>query len=125
MRILMTSCMDLSYEAMNRTLIVLALAFSAVACGGAATDQTAAAPTLTVEGRAFGQTPSVGPGETFNIVNKDPSRHTFTSADGSWEEVTLAGDSTVVFTAPDAPGSYVFFCAVHPTSMGGTLTVQG
>jgi plastocyanin len=110
---------------MKETVIVLALASWAVSCGGAATDQTAALPTLTVEGRAFGQTPSVGPGETFNIVNKDASRHTFTSADGSWEEVELLADSTVVFTTPAAPGSYVFFCAVHPTSMGGTLTVEG
>jgi len=112
---------------MKRAVIVLAFALSAVACGGAATDQTAAssAPSLTVEGRAFGQPPAVGPGEKFNIVNKAASRHTFTSADGSWEEVELLADSTVVFTVPDTPGSYVFFCAVHPTSMGGTLTVAG
>jgi plastocyanin len=107
---------------MKRSVIVLALAMSAVACGGAGTQQT-----LTVEGRAFGQPPAVGPGETFNIINKDASRHTFTSADGSWEEVELLADSTVVFTVPDnlVPRSYVFFCAVHPTSMGGILTVEG
>lgn len=93
------------------------------------TSETAASPTglsLTIEGRAFGQAPEVSAGESFTIVNLDSARHTFSSADGSWEQVDLAGDSQVSFTVPEdlAPGRYVFFCAIH-SDMGGSLTVTG
>ena len=83
-------------------------------------------PTLTIEGRAFGQVPQVAPGESFTIINLDSTRHTFTSSDGSWEQVDLAGDSEASFTVPEtlAPGSYGFICAIHP-DMGGNMTVTG
>jgi plastocyanin len=81
---------------------------------------------LTIEGRSFGQAPEVAAGESFTIVNLDSARHTFTSSDGSWEQVDLPGDSQVPFTVPEAlaPGRYVFFCAIH-SDMGGSLTVAG
>ena len=95
----------------------------------ASTGLTAAASTgltLTIEGRAFGQPPEVAAGESFTIINLDSARHTFSSGDGSWEQVDLAGDSQVSFTVPQdlAPGQYVFFCAIH-SDMGGSLTVTG
>jgi plastocyanin len=118
------------------------LATLALACGGegatavgsqtsVAGDDTAttsgaasAAPTMTIEGRVFGPAPEVAAGESFTIINLDSTRHTFSSSDGSWEQVDLAPDSQVSFTVPEglAPGKYVFFCAIH-SSMGGTLTV--
>ena len=117
--------------------IVLVIAI--VACGGNGDtetgSQTASTPaetttasggaTLTIEGLAFGPAPEVSPGDTFTIVNLDSTRHTFTSSDGSWEEVDLPAESQVPFTVPDAlaPGRYVFFCAIHST-MGGALTVS-
>jgi len=96
----------------------------------AAPETTLAAPTgptLTIEGRAFGQAPEVAAGESFTIVNLDSTRHTFSSADGSWEQVALPGGSQVLFTVPDslAPGRYVFFCAIHSDMTGGGLTVSG
>ena len=126
----------------TRTATTFALVMVAVlACGGEgdtatgspsttapATATTAAppGPTLTVEGRSFGQAPEVAAGDSFTIVNLDSARHTFTSSDGSWEQVDLPGDSQVPFTAPDslAPGRYVFFCAIH-SDMGGSLTISG
>jgi len=126
----------------KRTATTLALLMVAVlACGGegdtatgspsttASANETTAAPaglTLTIEGRSFGQAPEVAAGESFTIINLDSARHTFTSSDGSWEEVDLPADSQVPFTVPDslAPGRYVFFCAIHP-DMGGSLTVAG
>ena len=125
----------------KRTATTLALMIVAVlACGGegdtatgsppttAATETTAApaGPTLTIEGRSFGRPPEVAAGESFTIINLDSARHTFTSSDGSWEEVDLPGDSQVPFTAPAAlaPGRYVFFCAIH-SDMSGSLTITG
>lgn len=126
----------------KRTPIALVvMVMTVLACGGegdtatgspattAAPTETTAAPTdptLTIEGRSFGQAPEVAAGESFTIVNLDSTRHTFTSSDGSWESVDLSGDSQVAFTVPGslAPGRYVFFCEIH-SDMGGGLTVSG
>ncbi len=125
----------------KRNSIVLAvLMVGVVACGGegdtatgspstttAATETTSATgPTLTIEGRSFGVAPEVAAGATFTIVNLDSTRHTFSSSDGSWEQVDLPVESQVQFTVPDslAPGRYVFFCAIH-SDMSGSLTVSG
>ena len=131
----------------GRFVSLLLLATLVVACGGegdtavgsqtavtagntaaTVTSDTAASTglTLTIEGRAFGQPPEVAAGESFTIINLDSTRHTFSSADGSWEQVDLAADSQVSFTVPEAlaPGRYVFFCAIH-SDMGGSLTVTG
>jgi plastocyanin len=81
---------------------------------------------MTIEGISFGQAPTVGPGDSFSIVNRDSVRHTFTSPDGLWPEVAIGGGATAEFTVPAdlAPGTYPFVCTVHP-SMGGNLTVTG
>lgn len=94
--------------------------------GSAAPRDTAGGAALVVEGRAFGQAPRVSPGESFDIVNRDAGAHTFTSNDGAWAQVDLPAGTTVTFAAPPdlAPGVYSFFCAFHPDSMGGRLTVE-
>ena len=126
----------------TRSIALMLLATLALACGGEGAtavgsqtsvsgDDTATtsgavigAPTMTIEGRVFGPAPEVAAGESFTIINLDSTRHTFSSSDGSWEQVDLAPDSQVSFTVPQglAAGKYVFFCAIH-SSMGGTLTV--
>jgi plastocyanin len=126
----------------RKSIALMLLATLALACGGegatAVGSQTAvseedsattagavtAGPTMTIEGRVFGPAPEVAAGESFTIINLDSTRHTFSSSDGSWEQVDLAPDSQVSFTVPEglAPGKHVFFCAIH-SSMGGTLTV--
>ena len=116
----------------RRSIALVLLATLAFACGGegdtAVGSQTTVSggPTLTIEGRAFGPAPGVAAGESFTIINLDSAPHTFSSADGSWEQVDLAGGSQVSFTVPQdlAPGRYVFFCAIH-SDMGGSLTVTG
>ncbi len=127
------------FVAARRLTALAVLVVLVIACGGegetatgspsttTASTETAAAPTgptLTIEDRAFGQSPEVAAGESFTIVNLDSTRHTFTSSDGSWEPVELAADSQAPFTVPDslAPGRYVFFCSIH-SDMGGSLTV--
>ena len=111
---------------------LILLATLALACGGrgetATGSQTAVSTglNLTIEGRAFGSAPEVAAGEGFTIINLDSVRHTFSSADGSWEQVDLAGDSQVSFTVPEslAAGRYIFFCAIH-SDMGGSLSITG
>jgi plastocyanin len=129
------------FLATRRLTALAVLTVLVIACGGegetavgspptttAATETTAAptGPTLTIQGRSFGVAPEVAAGETFTIVNLDSTRHTFSSSDGAWEEVTLPVDSQVPFTVPDslAPGRYAFFCAIH-SDMSGSLTVSG
>jgi plastocyanin len=89
--------------------------------------EPAGAAQLTVEGRAFGQAPRIAPGGSFEIDNRDPGAHTFTSTNGAWPQLDLPAGTTVLFTAPSdlAPGVYSFFCAFHSDSMGGRLTVEG
>ena len=91
----------------TRSIALMLLATLALACGGegatavgsqtsASGDDTAttsgavsAAPTMTIEGRVFGPAPEVAAGESFTIINLDSTRHTFSSSDGSWEQVDL------------------------------------
>lgn len=69
----------------------------------------------------------MAPGASFTIDNKDGARHTFTSVDSAWPELSLPPDSSTPFTVPQdlVPGDYSFFCAFHPDSMGGRLVVTG
>jgi cytochrome c oxidase subunit 2 len=68
----------------------------------------------------------------FNFKNADPSvQHNVSiqkaNPDGTdWvgQPIAQAGQ-TATYAAPAlAPGTYTFYCAVHPTTMRGTLTVQ-
>lgn len=112
-----------------RFVIAVLTAGLLVACAGDAeppASDVPAGPTLTIEGRAFGQPPQLAAGETMVIDNQDAVRHTFTSSDGVWDEVEVAGNSSAEFTVPAdlGPGDYRFICVVH-SDMGGTLTVTG
>jgi plastocyanin len=107
----------------KRFATTLALLMVAVlACGGEGETATGS-PATTADATEATAAPA---GPTLTIINLDSARHTFTSSDGSWEEVDLPADSEVPFTVPEslAPGRYVFFCAIH-SDMGGSLTIAG
>ncbi|WP_240134750.1 cupredoxin domain-containing protein [Streptomyces sp. MUM 178J] len=76
--------------------------------------------------RDFAFTPptlTVSPGATVTVVNQDSASHTVTATDGeSFDTGEIAGGRSATFTAPDTPGTYPFFCSIHPR-MTGTLTV--
>jgi plastocyanin len=76
----------------------------------------------TIQNFAFSANPiTIAPGSTVTWTNRDGAPHTVTADDGSWGSGTLrqGGTYSHVFTSP---GSYTYYCAVHP-SMRGTVVV--
>lgn len=119
------------------------LALLASACGGG-DDAGGAAPagaakggqTVTLKLIAF--TPerlNVAAGTTVTWKNEDASEHTVTSgtvaqssggvttsADNKFESGSLKQNTTFTFTFA-APGTYSYFCRIHPATMRGEITV--
>ena len=79
---------------------------------------------------------SVTAGTTVTWRQLDPSAHTVTSgtveqgagdvnesADGTFASGTLATDKTFEFEFAE-PGTYPYFCEIHPATMRGEITVR-
>jgi uncharacterized cupredoxin-like copper-binding protein len=62
-------------------------------------------------------------GEKISWRNGDPTDHTVTAKDGSFDSKPLASGKGFVVTF-SRPGQYPYFCAIHPT-MTGTIRVTG
>jgi len=75
---------------------------------------------MTIHGFKF-DTVHAAPGETVNITNGDSDDHTVTAKDGSFGVPVPAGGANT-FVAPRTPGTYSFYCQIHP-GMTGTLVV--
>lgn len=86
------------------------------------TNEEAAPATIAIEGFAFTEGVTVAPGAAISVPNADGAPHTITSNDGAFDTGTINGGGTGSLTAPTEPGTYGFFCAIHP-SMTGTFTV--
>jgi len=81
----------------------------------------AAAPgTVSISGFAF-QPASATRASTVTVANKDGVAHTVTADAGAFN-VNVSAGASAVFKAPTKPGTYTFFCAIHP-EMTGTLVV--
>ena len=65
---------------------------------------------------------TVAAGTTVTWVNQDEEPHTATSADGKFSSPALDTNESFSFRF-DAPGTYAYFCAVHP-HMRGTIVVR-
>ena len=81
----------------------------------------ATSPTLGISGFEFASV-TVNPGASVSIANRDGATHTVTADKGAFN-ARVNGKSTTALRAPAAPGTYTFFCAIHP-EMRGTLTVK-
>jgi len=71
---------------------------------------------------------TVSPGERIVVTNKDSVTHTFTAVpgstpDGKFNSGDIAPGKTVTVIAPGRPGSYAFYCHIHPF-MTGTMKVK-
>lgn len=82
----------------------------------------AAPATVTIEGFAFGGPDTVAPGAAITVTNLDGAPHTLTFRNGEVDTGTLEANTSTTVTAPLAPGTYEFFCQIHP-SMQGRITV--
>jgi plastocyanin len=77
---------------------------------------------VTIGDRVFiPPTIAIATGGTVEWTNTDSDSHTATSADGAFDSGVLATGATFAHTF-DTPGSYPFFCAIHP-EMQGTISV--
>ncbi len=77
---------------------------------------------VTIEGFDFSGAATVAPGGVIEVTNLDSAPHTLTADDGSFDTGNLGQNEVGAITAPTAPGTYTFFCAIHP-SMTGSITV--
>jgi plastocyanin len=77
---------------------------------------------------------TIAPGETLTFASRDSlAPHNVTARDNGadgrplFASATIGGGDTAPVTGADklAPGSYAFFCTIHPTQMNGTLNVSG
>ena len=78
---------------------------------------------LVIADFAFGSVAAAA-GATVDVVNEDDATHTVTSSDGLFDTGRIDAGGEAELTAPGEPGSYRFFCAIHP-SMAGILVVDG
>ena len=81
-----------------------------------------AAAEITIEGFAFAGAAPASPGVAVTVTNLDGAPHTLTAGDGSFDTGTLNQNEAATLVAPSTPGTYEYFCAIHP-SMVGTLSV--
>lgn len=98
----------------------------AAAAGVTPDESNGEAPTnvaaITIEGFSFAVDGSASGGSTVSITNLDTASHTLTSSDGLFDSGRLGQSGEAVIVAPEAPGTYDFFCAIHP-SMTASLVV--
>lgn len=92
----------------------------------------ASTSTVTIEGmevriKGFAFIPAdvkVPAGAKITVINEDSAPHTLTATEGyAFDTGTIEGGASGTFTAPSKPGSYPFFCSLHP-EMKGTLVVS-
>lgn len=131
---------------MPTTRVIATITFSLLAltaCGSDDATSTDSVPTpITTDGADAADTSGAGAsvglkdsrfdpkdieisaGDTVTFINNDPYDHTVTSAEDSaieFDSGVIGQDATFEQTF-DTPGTYSFFCEIHPT-MRGTITV--
>lgn len=89
-----------------------------------AEDAATSAAAIDIADFGFGTPIAVAPGQVVTVTNRDGAPHTLTSDDGLFDTGDISGGGQATFVAPTTPGTYTFFCAIHP-SMQGELVVQG
>lgn len=95
---------------------------------GSSTETTSAAEVASgaetsIHDFGFDSPVRVEAGATLIVSNDDPVGHTLTAVNGEFDTGTVRGSEGSTITAPSEPGTYQFFCAIHP-SMKGELIVE-
>jgi plastocyanin len=82
------------------------------------------APTaIAIADFSFGDTRTAAAGGVVQVSNADAAAHTLTAKDGAFDTGTVDQGVVTSFTAPATPGTYEFYCEIHP-SMTGSLVVN-
>jgi plastocyanin len=90
---------------------------------GRAAGSPSAVPTkLTLSDFSFGKA-EAAPGATVTVSNLDGTPHTVAAENGGFDSGEVRAGGQGSFVAPRAPGTYPFFCEIHP-SMTGELVVR-
>ena len=114
-----------------RAAAAAALALTLLAVAPAQADQQIVAAPIT---RYVNPAVTIEPGEALTFANKDPLLpHNVTARDSAPEgsplfsSATISGGAEAPVVGADAlePGTYAFYCTIHPAQMRGTLTVSG
>ena len=71
----------------------------------------------------FAGATEVAAGGAIEVTNLDGVPHTLTADSGAFDTGDLGNGESAVLVAPTAPGTYSFFCAIHP-SMTGSIVVS-
>lgn len=82
-----------------------------------------ATPSVEIADFAFSGLAATAGGTTITVTNADAAAHTLTARTGDFDTGVLGGGATTSIVLPTAPGTYEFFCELHP-SMTGSLTVS-
>ena len=69
------------------------------------------------------QTLTVKSGEKITWINRDEEPHTVVSVEKQFKKSTALDTGQEFTITADAPGTYTYFCSVHP-KMTGTIVVQ-
>jgi len=84
---------------------------------------TAAPIAIQIEDFSFGRSRTVSAGAVVQVSNADAAAHTLTAEGAAFDPGSVDRGTTVSFTAPASPGTFEFFCEIHP-SMTGSLVVD-
>jgi plastocyanin len=92
----------------------------------AGTTGTGQAPpaAITIANFAFGDPITAAPGAAVEVTNSDGDTHTVTAEGAAFDTGSISGGGAASFVAPTEPGTYTFFCSIHP-SMQGALSITG
>jgi len=107
--------------------VLLVAAFSLAIVKGEtarpAAQAAASAVAVKIDNFSFGpQSITVSPGTKVTWTNRDDIPHTVVSTEGVFKSKVMDTDESFSFTF-DKPGSYPYFCSVHP-KMTGTVVVK-
>lgn len=86
--------------------------------------ERAAEAEITIEGFAYDGATTVSAGTPISVTNRDGVPHTLSFRTGDADTGTVDGGSTALLTAPSTPGTYAYFCRIHP-AMAGEIEITG
>lgn len=111
--------------AMKGTLVVTGVQVKAEERAPPATERPPAAATTTASEFTFDSTETlVAPGGTVTWTNGGTKPHTATFDDIKLDTGRIEPGASASLIAPGQPGSYSYYCSVHPDKMRGVLVVS-